>query len=244
MKGIGKYARQLRGLTIRALGMTLLATSVGSYAIAGSTSMPPSTSAIPNSTIQAPSINSSSGEYPPEPSNWEGDPVVNYENNSGSPISPPGVGSIRDFMIDGQDEMSPLGFEVQEDRRKLKSGEEASGLIVTGVEAGGPAAKAGLKAYNHPVKRALEAASVIASVLVPLAAPAMMLVPIMESSHVGEDYDLIIGVDGFRVSNILDFEDRMRDVQPGEIVYLSLVRNGNRMQVPVQVPGAPSHPAS
>ncbi len=243
MKGIGKYARQLRELAIRALCVTMLTIGIESYAVAGSISMPPSTSALPNSTTgQIPS--SSSGEYPPAPSNWEGDPVVNYEKNSESPVSPPGVGSIRDFMIDGQDEMSPLGFEVQEDRRKLKSGEEAAGLIVTRVEAGGPAAKAGLKAYNHPVKRALEAASVIASVLVPLAAPAMMLVPIMESSHLGEDYDLIIGVDGFRVSNILDFEDRMRDVQPGEIVYLSLVRNGNRMQIPVQVPGALSHPAS
>jgi S1-C subfamily serine protease len=46
---------------------------------------------------------------------------------------------------------------------------------------------------------------------------------------------MIIGVDGARVVNYLDFEDRMRDVQPGEIVYLSIVRNGDRVQVPVQV---------
>jgi hypothetical protein len=28
----------------------------------------------------------------------------------------------------------------------------------------------------------------------------------------------------------------MRDVQPGEIVYLTIVRDGVRMQMPVQVP--------
>jgi hypothetical protein len=37
------------------------------------------------------------------------------------------------------------------------------------------------------------------------------------------------------VVNFLDFEDRMRDVQPGEIVYLSIVRNGDRVQVPVHI---------
>ena len=52
----------------------------------------------------------------------------------------------------------------------------------------------------------------------------------------GESYDLIIAVDGWRVMNFLEFEDRMHDLQPGEIVYLSVVHDGKRQQVPVQVP--------
>ncbi|HXW83177.1 MAG TPA: PDZ domain-containing protein, partial [Candidatus Binataceae bacterium] len=55
-------------------------------------------------------------------------------------------------------------------------------------------------------------------------------------SQIGERYDLIIGVDGERVTNSLDFEDRMRDLEPGEIVYLSVVRDGRRLQVKVTVP--------
>jgi S1-C subfamily serine protease len=53
--------------------------------------------------------------------------------------------------------------------------------------------------------------------------------------QVGESYDMIIGVDGSRVTNFLDFQDRMRDLQPGEIVYLSVVRNGKRLQVTLPV---------
>jgi S1-C subfamily serine protease len=48
-------------------------------------------------------------------------------------------------------------------------------------------------------------------------------------------YDLIIGVDGSRVTNFLDFYDCMRDVQPGEIVYLNILRNGRRVQMPVRI---------
>ncbi|HJU28705.1 MAG TPA: PDZ domain-containing protein, partial [Candidatus Binataceae bacterium] len=66
--------------------------------------------------------------------------------------------------------------------------------------------------------------------------PAVVAVPILDQVHVGESYDLIVAVDGSRVTNFLDFEDRMRDVRPGEIVYLSIVRDGNRVQVPVHVP--------
>lgn len=243
MKGDGPFAKWSRSLSVGVLGAVLGIAALSSYAVAGASASAAGAS-LPANTTQLSPTDQGSGEYQPEPSKWQGDPIVSYENNTEGPISAPGVGSIRDFMIEGEDEMSPLGFEVREDRRKLKSGQEAAGLIVTEVDAGGPAAKAGLKAYSHPVKRTIEAVSVIASVVVPLAAPAMMLVPIMESSHVGEDYDLIIGVDGFRVSNIMDFEDRMRDVQPGEIVYLSLIRDGRRVQLPVQVPGVTPHPTS
>jgi S1-C subfamily serine protease len=59
---------------------------------------------------------------------------------------------------------------------------------------------------------------------------------VFDQVHLGESYDLIIGVDGSRVTNFLDFEERLRDVQAGEIVYLSIIRNGERMQIPVPVP--------
>ena len=60
--------------------------------------------------------------------------------------------------------------------------------------------------------------------------------PVLDYMEVGESYDMIIGVDGSRVTNFLDFQDRMRDLQPGEVIYLSVVRNGKRLQVTMPVP--------
>jgi S1-C subfamily serine protease len=65
--------------------------------------------------------------------------------------------------------------------------------------------------------------------------PAMVVGAIAGSVPLGEDYDLVIGVDGSRVSNFLDFYDCMRDTQPGEIVYLNILRNGRRVQVPLRI---------
>ena len=69
----------------------------------------------------------------------------------------------------------------------------------------------------------------------------MLAIPIAAQVSLGESYDLIIGVDGTRVTNYLDFEDRLRDIQPGEIVYLSIVRDGKRLQVPVHVQALPQY---
>jgi S1-C subfamily serine protease len=37
------------------------------------------------------------------------------------------------------------------------------------------------------------------------------------------------------VSNFLDLYDGMRDTQPGEIVYLNILRNGRRVQGPLRI---------
>jgi len=83
----------------------------------------------------------------------------------------------------------------------------------------------------------LEGAAVAAAMVFP---PAILAVAVLDQTHVGESYDMIIGVDGKRVSNFLDFEDQMREAKPGDVVYLSVIRNGTRMQVPVQVPATAS----
>ena len=64
----------------------------------------------------------------------------------------------------------------------------------------------------------------------------MVVIPALDYMQVGESYDMIIGVDGSRVTNFLDFQDCMRDLQPGEVIYLSVVRNGKRLQVTMPVP--------
>jgi S1-C subfamily serine protease len=147
-------------------------------------------------------------------------------------LSGPPIGSLDDFMSGG-DITSPLGFEVREDKRRLNSGGEAQGLLVVEVIAGSPAARAGLHAYHQIVRNALETAAVAGAIFFP---PAVLLVPVVDQVRIGETYDMIIGVDGSRVTNFLDFQDRLRDVQAGEIVYLSILRNGARKQIQVPVP--------
>lgn len=184
-----------------------------------------------NTTAQIPQA--SPTDSPGVAQSWSGDPVVNYQKAQQPGPYGPGIGSAEDFLIEGEDSVLPLGIRLRPDRRRLKSGETAAGLLVLAVTSGGPADKAGVKPYRHTARSTLEAVSVAGAFFFP---PAMLLVPVLESTQVGDSYDMIIGVDGFRVTTALDFEDCMRDVQPGEIVYLSVVRDGRRLQVPVTVP--------
>jgi len=172
-------------------------------------------------------------------SNYD-DGIIRYEHSKNSEISGPPIGSLDDFMSEG-DITSPLGIEVREDRRRLKSGGEAQGLLIVDVFAGSPAARAGLHPYHRAMRDALETAAVAGAIFCP---PVVLLVPVFDQVHLGESYDLIIGVDGSRVTNFLDFQERLRDLQAGEIVYFSIIRNGERMQIPVPVPDKFADPTS
>ncbi|HYA35314.1 MAG TPA: PDZ domain-containing protein [Candidatus Binataceae bacterium] len=159
--------------------------------------------------------------------------IAKYEQSQ-NPEQDPKVGTLREFMAEG-DETSSIGVEVRETHRKLKSGEEADGLLVMQVFSGSPAEQAGLKPLKRTTHNVLSGAAIAAAMIFP---PAIMVLPILDYAQVGESYDMIIGVDGSRVTNFLDFEERMRTAQPGQIVYLSVVRNGVRTQLPVTMPQA------
>jgi PDZ domain len=165
-----------------------------------------------------------------QPPNENNDIVRYTEEQSGMPPQ-----QMMQQQFDDDGELStPFGMNLREAKRTLKSGEEADGLLITTVEKGSPAAAAGLHPYNHTVHDALAGAAVVGS-LVPFGQAAILLIPVLDIYQVGESYDMIIGVDGSRVTNFLDYQDRMRDLQPGEIVYLSVVRNGKRLQVTLPV---------
>jgi hypothetical protein len=160
--------------------------------------------------------------------------LSNYMNDD--PQLAGSVGSLRDFVVEGE-ETSPIGFEVRESRRKLKTGENAEGLLILKVEKNSAAAKAGLRPYQRAAHNVLEGLAIGAAMVFP---PAIIALPVIDYTEVGESYDMIIGVDGSRVTNFADFEERMRNVQPGELVYFSVVRNGKRIQIPVPVPALSS----
>src|SRR4029077_12337957 len=135
-------------------------------------------------------------------------PIISYEKSQNPQPIEPQLRSLQEFISSG-DNTSPLGIEVREGRRQLKSGEAADGLLIVDIVEGSPAAQAGLRAYRHLARDLLQAGSVAAALVSP---PAILAVPIFEQIHVGDTYDLIIGVDGNRITNFLDFEDRMREV--------------------------------
>jgi S1-C subfamily serine protease len=64
----------------------------------------------------------------------------------------------------------------------------------------------------------------------------MLALPLIEYKKVGESYDMIIGIDGIKVSSFFDFSQRMRNVQPGELIYFNVLRDGKRLQIAVPLP--------
>jgi S1-C subfamily serine protease len=145
----------------------------------------------------------------------------------------PNVRSLDEYMQGGTLEVSPLGLKLRQDQRELKSGESAKGLLIVAVTKGSPAANAGLKAVQEAPRQVLAGIAVVGSMAFP---PAIILLPLFASLPIGQDGDLIIAVDGSRVRNVLDFEDAIHDAQPGEIIYLTTIRGGSRLQVQVNIP--------
>jgi len=158
--------------------------------------------------------------------------IANYQQYQNAQRTDPQLRSLQEFIQEG-DNTSSLGIEVQEAQRKTRSGKMANGLVIVGVIKGSPADLAGLRAYRRTTSDVIKVVAVGAALVFP---PAVLVAAMADQVNLGETYDLIIGVDGTRVTNFLDFEDRIREVQPGEIVYINIVRNGARMQVPVNVP--------
>jgi S1-C subfamily serine protease len=145
----------------------------------------------------------------------------------------PHVRSLGEYVHSGVIEVSPLGLKLREDKRQLKSGASAKGLLIVGLAKGGPAANAGLRAIQETAQQVLEGVAIAGSMAFP---PAIILLPVFASLPLGSGGDLIIAVDGFRVTNAIDFEDNLRDVQPGEIVYLTIIRGGERQQTRLVIP--------
>jgi PDZ domain len=192
----------------------------------------PDTAELPSQGFVDPSQPLATGNAPgsqqPAEDNSE---VARYqEEQSGMP--PEQLKALQEF--DSEGELStPFGMQLREAKRSLSSGEEADGLLITEVAKGSPAAAVGLRPYTHTVHDAIAAAALVGAVF--SGGLSVVVIPALDYMQVGESYDMIIGVDGSRVTNFLDFQDRMRDLQPGEIVYLSVVRDGKRMQVTLPV---------
>jgi S1-C subfamily serine protease len=64
--------------------------------------------------------------------------------------------------------------------------------------------------------------------------PATMAV--MALSKAAEAHELIVAVDGKRISDVIDFEETIENAGLDEEVYLTVVRRGERQQIRLALP--------
>ena len=101
--------------------------------------------------------------------------------------------------MDANEQVSVFGIEMRLDTRKVER--DIQGLLVINIEPGSPGAAAGLHPFRERTRDVLNGVGMLAAMVFP---PAIAVVPIVESVPLHEGYDLIIGVDGTRVSNFAD----------------------------------------
>ena len=182
-------------------------------------------------------------------------PAVNSQAVDASPVSPSGgqpnapyemeqdlnqpePQGLKDYL-DENEQISVFGIELRLDSRKVEK--DIPGLLVVDVAPGSPGAAVGLRPFRQTTRDVLNGVGMLAAMAFP---PAMVVVPIVEAVPLHENYDLIIGVDGVRVDSFLGFYEQVRNVRHGETIYLNLLRDGRRVQIPMRVSSAPPPPES
>ncbi len=127
---------------------------------------------------------------------------------------------------------SPIGALLQHDCAELAHRQDVCGLAVLRVRPGSAAAVAGIRSYSGLGHTLLGATVVGAAMVFP---PAFAALGLVEQSHIGESFDLIVGVDGQRIHSIPDFQGAIAEVRIGDVLYLTVVRDGKRLQIPLRV---------
>ncbi len=145
---------------------------------------------------------------------------------------PPKLANLDEFVSNDATYESPVGALLQHNCTALADRQIACGLAVLEVHPGSAAAAAGMRPYSGLGHTLLGAAVVSAAMVFP---PAIAGLGFVEETHIGESFDLIIGVDGHRIRSISDFQAAASDIRIGDLIYLSLVRNGKRLQIPAKI---------
>lgn|GEM_PF-5305145 len=103
----------------------------------------------------------------------------------------------------------------------MRDGQQVSGLEVMDVDADSPASRAGLKART-PMTTIGASGATAGELLGPLDAALKPL--LAKSGQLGEDGDLIVAIDDHRVTSDSDLPDRLGRLHPGDIIYLTVLR--------------------
>jgi len=131
-----------------------------------------------------------------------------------------------------------LGISVFRSEAELVTGQQLNGLAVATVDEKSLAFEGGIRAQRIKVGRA--AAEVGATVLLLGAAavfpPAVFGVPLLARMSAPKAYDVIVAVDAERVQDLNELEEHLRNAKTGETIYMTLIRDGRRVQLSIPLP--------
>jgi len=144
---------------------------------------------------------------------------------------PPKLANLDEFVSNDDTYESPVGALLQHNCTELTDRQPVCGLAVLEVRPGSAAVAAGIRPYSGLGHTLLGAAVISAAMVFP---PAIAGLGFVET-HIGESFDLVIGVDGHRIRNITDFQDAISDLRIGDVIYLTVVRSGKRLQIPAKI---------
>lgn len=151
--------------------------------------------------------------------------------------------SINDYTRDesGEDRdliLPVIGVAVREETGRAENGAPLAGVGVLKVVANSPADSAGLRGQLALLRTTAVVALFAGGMFFP---PAMLGAMVLEQSDIGDSHDLILAVDGYRTRSLMQFQRALARAEPGEIVYLSAIRGGERHQFRVRLPGDAPH---
>lgn len=150
---------------------------------------------------------------------------------------PPDVLSMREYLRDrpalesGREALNPLEIEVEDGSNRFE-GQDVRGVEVLNVLPLGPAARAGLKSRRAAVNTLLETVTFVGALAF---MPMGLAFQYVEDRGIGDQHDLIIGVDGERVRDVFELENALVPVKAGDVIYLSVLRGDDRLQIPICV---------
>ena len=113
-----------------------------------------------------------------------------------------------------------LGISVQY-TVSIRDEQQVGGLEVMEVDGDSPASRAGLKART-PMTTVGASGATAGELLGPLDAALRPL--LAKSGQLGQDGDLIVSIDDHRVTSDSDLPDHLAQLHPGDIVYLTVLR--------------------
>ena len=157
---------------------------------------------------------------------------------------PPQPGSVDDYIKNTEADIAAaplltlnaeiLGIHVFNTRGALVSGQLVRGVGVDVVDPAGPAYEAGIRAPHVRKARAAAEAGLIALIFggAMFFPPVIMVIPLMNPMEFRE-FDVILAVDAQRTHDVFEFQDSLRNIKPGELVYLTVLREGKREEIHV-----------
>lgn len=166
--------------------------------------------------------------------------------------TPPNLGSIGEYARDTGAPRSAiasyfplLGISVFSGNGRLGSGQVLSGLVVTSVDQWGIGYTGGIRGPHIQISRASAQLGVIVFVVGAAAIfpPAMLGIPLLAKMPSPKISDVIVAVDAERIRDVSELGDYLRNSKAGETLYLTIIRDGRRVQLGVPIPAvASSHP--